>query len=156
MADLKIVVDDLSGSRIAEFLNDHIEEMKAVTPPGSKHALDLDGLRKPEVTFWTVLDGPVLAGCGALKEIDPGHGEIKSMRTAPEYKQRGVASLLLRHIIAVAAERGYSRLSLETGSFEFFVPARALYAKHGFVPCGPFDRYEEDPNSVFMTKVVGT
>lgn len=154
MTDLKIVVDDLSGPRIAQFLNGHIEEMRAVTPPGSKHALDLDGLRKAEVTFWTVMDGPVLAGCGALKELDPSHGEIKSMRTAPELKNRGVASLLVRHIIAVATSRGYTRLSLETGSSEFFAPARALYAKHGFVECGPFAQYVLDPNSVFMTKVL--
>ena len=154
MTDLRIVIDDLSGPRIAAFLQAHIDEMRSVTPPESKHALDLEGLRKPEVTFWTVLDGDVLAGCGALKELDPSHGEIKSMRTAPEYKRRGVASLLLRHIIDTATERGYSRLSLETGAFEFFAPARGLYAKHGFEQCGPFGDYALDPNSHYMTKVM--
>lgn len=152
MTELTIALDDLRGPRIAEFIDGHLEEMKATSPPESTHALDLDGLRKPDVTFWTVLDGEVLAGCGALKELDPGHGEIKSMRTGPEYTRRGVASLLVRHIIAIATERGYTRLSLETGSFEFFAPARALYAKHGFRPCGPFAAYTEDPNSVFMTR----
>ncbi|SDC07900.1 GNAT family N-acetyltransferase [Actinokineospora iranica] len=156
MAELTIAVDDLSGARIAEFLRGHTEEMRSITPPGSKHALDLDGLREPEVTFWTVLDGDGLVGCGALKELDAGHGEIKSMRVAGERMGQGVGSTLLRHIIGVAVERGYSRLSLETGSFGFFAPARGLYAKHGFEVCGPFAGYREDPNSVFMTKVLGT
>ena len=154
MADLTIATDDLTSPRIAAFLTAHVEQMRAISPPGSTHALDLDGLRKPEITFWTVLDGDELAGCGALKEIDPEHGEIKSMRTGPAHQRRGVASLMLAHIIAVATERGYSRLSLETGSFDFFAPARALYAKHGFTECGPFAQYAEDPHSTFMTKVL--
>jgi len=152
--NLRIVVDDLSGPEIAEFLNEHIEEMQSVTPPESKHALDLDGLRKPEVTFWSVLAGAELVGCGAIKELDATHGEIKSMRTSPRYKRLGIASRLLEHVVAEARRRGYERLSLETGSFEFFAPARALYAKHGFVPCGPFAQYKEDTNSVFMTKML--
>ncbi|RLK58551.1 GNAT family N-acetyltransferase [Actinokineospora cianjurensis] len=152
MGELRVVVDDLSGAEVARFLEEHVEQLRAVTPPGSSHALDLEGLRKPEVTFWAVRDGDVLAGCGALKELAPGHGEVKSMRTAGEYRKRGVASLVLRHIVEVATGRGYERLSLETGSFEFFAPARTLYAKYGFTFCDPFPPYVEDPNSVFMTK----
>jgi putative acetyltransferase len=150
----KIVVDDLTGPRIAAFLQEHLDEMRSISPPESKHALDLDGLRKPAVTFWTVLDGESLAGCGALKELDPAHAEIKSMRTATRYKNRGVASMLLRHMIDEARRRGYARLSLETGSFDFFAPARGLYAKHGFEQCEPFADYREDPNSVFMTRLL--
>jgi putative acetyltransferase len=151
---MRIVVDDLSGPRIAAFLQEHLDEMRATSPPESKHALDLDGLRKPSVTFWTVLDGETLAGCGALMELDPGHAEIKSMRTDARYKQRGVASMLLRHMIDEARRRGYARLSLETGSFDFFAPARGLYAKHGFEPCPPFADYHDDPNSVYMMKLL--
>ena len=149
---MKIIVDDLSGPEIAEFLAEHICDMKSVSPPESKHALDLDGLRKPGITFWTVWDGDALVGCGALKELDAQHGEIKSMRTAAKRKRGGIASLMLRHIIDVAQQRNYHQLSLETGSMPFFEPARRLYAKFGFTPCAPFANYKEDPNSVFLTR----
>lgn len=149
--DVRIVVDDLSGPDIAAFLAEHIAQMRAISPPESKHALDLDGLRKPEITFWSVLDGETLAGCGALKELDPRHGEIKSMRTAPSHLRRGVASRLLGHIITVAGERGYDRLSLETGSADFFAPARAMYEKYGFRYCEPFADYRVDPYSAYLT-----
>ncbi len=149
---MRIIVDDLSGPEIAGLLEEHLADMRRVSPPESVHALDLDGLRKPEVTFWTVWDGGTLAGCGALKELDPRHGEIKSMRTAADYQMRGVASLLLGHLIEEARRRGYRRLSLETGSMTFFEPARRLYARFGFRTCEPFAGYREDPNSVYMTR----
>lgn len=149
---MEIKVDDLSGPEIAELLEQHLSDMRAASPPESKHALDLEGLRRPEVTFWTVWDGASLAGCGALKELDPSHAEIKSMRTAHGYRNRGVATLLLRHMLDVAKGRNYRRLSLETGSMPFFDPARRLYEKFGFVACEPFADYKEDPNSVFMTR----
>ena len=149
---MKIVLDDLLGPEIAEFLEEHILDMKSVSPPESKHALDLDGLRKPEITFWTVWDDRQLVGCGALKQLDAAQGEVKSMRTARACKQRGIASMVLRHIIEVAQQRNYRRLSLETGAMPFFEPARRLYAKFGFTPCAPFAEYREDPNSVFMTR----
>jgi len=126
--------------------------MRAASPPESTHALDLDGLRRPDITFWTAWDGNVLVGCGALKELDPAHGEIKSMRTAATHRGRGVASAMLTRILEEAAGRGYRRLSLETGSGEFFAPARTLYAKFGFVPCPPFADYWDDPNSCFLTR----
>jgi putative acetyltransferase len=149
---MEIKLDDLSGPEIAHFLEEHIRDMKSVSPPESKHALDLDGLRKPEITFWTVWDHDQLVGCGALREIDATHGEIKSMRTSPLARGKGVASRMLQHLIDEAQKRNYTRLSLETGSMPFFKPAHALYQKFGFVPCPPFPPYKEDPNSLFMSK----
>ena len=149
---MKIIIDNLRGKEIAAFLAEHIEEMKSVSPPESKHALDLEGLRKPEITFWTVWNDDRLVACGAIKKIDPNHAEIKSMRTAVSERGRGVASMLLQHILKEAKLRGYQRISLETGSMPFFIPARHLYTKHGFQRCSPFASYEEDSNSVFLTK----
>jgi len=126
--------------------------MAQVSPPESRHALNLDGLRKPDITFWTIWNGATLAGCGALKELTPHHGEIKSMRTATTYLRQGIASRMLTHITTEAKRRGYRRLSLETGAFPYFEPARKLYASFGFSPCEPFATYKLDPNSVFMTK----
>ena len=126
--------------------------MRLVSPPESVHALDLDGLRKPGVTFWSIWNGSDLAGCGALKELNEKHAEIKSMRTAYAYQRKGVASQVLRHLMEEAKRRGYRRLSLETGSMEYFEPARRLYASFGFSHGGPFGDYGEDLNSVFMTK----
>jgi putative acetyltransferase len=151
---LTIVVDDLSGPEIAAFLEEHLADMRAISPPESKHALDLDGLRKPEVTFWSVLDGGSIVGCGALHELDPTHGELKSMRTRAPRKRSGVASRLLAHIIDEATRRGYTRLSLETGSADFFLPARKLYEKFGFDYCEPFADYRTDPHSTFMTRTL--
>lgn len=154
MGQLHIRVDDLSGREIGEFLDEHIAEMQSVTPPESKHALDLEGLRQPEVTFWSVLDDETVVGCGALKAMDDHHAEIKSMRVAPSHRRQGVASALLGHILAEATARGFSQVSLETGSFEFFEPARRLYTVHGFEPCEPFAGYKPDPNSFFMTRTL--
>lgn len=151
---MKIVIDDLAGPQIAEFLSAHLQEMRETSPPESTHALDIDALRKPDVTFWSVLEDGRILGCGALKRLDPDHAELKSMRTAPARKRSGVASLLLGHIISEAQRMGFARLSLETGSFEFFTPARRLYEKFGFEECPPFAAYVEDPNSVFMTRVL--
>lgn len=151
---MNIRIDDLTGSEIAELLNEHLRDMYRVTPPESVHALDLESLRKPEITFWTIWDDGTLAGCGALKELDPEHGEIKSMRTASSHQRRGVAKLMLQHILHEAAQRGYSRVSLETGAMDFFLPARELYAQFGFEECPPFGEYVEDVNSVFMTMII--
>ncbi|MEU7882448.1 GNAT family N-acetyltransferase [Microbispora bryophytorum] len=151
---MRIVVDDLSGPRIAEFLREHVREMRSITPLESKHALDLDGMRTPEVTFWSVMDGDTVVGCGALKRLDPAHAELKSMRTAVARKRSGIASLLLNHILAEAGRMGFTRLSLETGSADFFLPARRLYEKFGFGYCEPFADYRPDPHSVFMTRLL--
>ncbi|RDI42763.1 GNAT family N-acetyltransferase [Nocardia mexicana] len=149
---MRIVPDDLTSAAVIALLSEHLGEMHANSPEDSMHALDLDGLRKPEVTVWSVWDGDRLAGCGALKELDPTHGEIKSMRTATDHRGRGVGSLLLRHLVDTARARTYRRLSLETGAQQFFSPAHRLYERHGFRRCAPFADYLEDPNSVFMTR----
>src|SRR6185312_779396 len=148
---MKIEIDDLSRPEIHELLNEHLESMYELSPPESVHALDLEKLRQPEITFWSAWQGTVLLGCGALKELDARHGEIKSMRTATALRRRGVARAILAHIIEVARYRSYERLSLETGSMEAFKPAQKLYESFGFAYCGPFGEYTEDPNSVFMT-----
>jgi putative acetyltransferase len=147
-----IRIDDLRGPEIAQLLQEHLTDMRAVSPPESVHALDLEGLRQPEITFWTLWDGEALAGCVALKELTPQHAELKSMRTASAFRRRGVATQLLQHVLNEAQRRGYQRLSLETGSQPFFMPAHQLYTRFGFMPCGPFGSYHEDPNSIFMTR----
>ena len=151
MLDYTIRLDDLSGSEVAELVAEHLREMHVHSPPESVHALDLDALRKPEIAFWTVWSGDRLAGCGALKELDKAHGEIKSMRTSREFRGKGAGKFVLRYILDEARRRGYKRLSLETGSMAAFEPARLLYESHGFEYCGPFADYILDPNSVFMT-----
>jgi putative acetyltransferase len=151
---VKIVVDDLSGPEIAAFLEEHVREMRSITPLESKHALDLDGLRQPEITFWTVWDDDTLVGCGAIKRLDDRHAELKSMRTVPARKRSGIAARLLEHILAEATRMGFTRLSLETGSADFFLPARNLYTKFGFGHCEPFADYTLDPHSVYMTRTL--
>ena len=148
---MEIIVDNLLGQEIAEFLNQHMADMISISPPQSRHALDLDGLRSSDVTFWSVYEKGALLGCGALKELDSTHAEIKSMRTALNSRGKGIASQLLKYILQICETRKYKRVSLETGSMDFFIPARALYLKHGFEFCSPFGSYKEDPNSVFMT-----
>ena len=149
---MKIIVDDLTGPEIAELLEQHLQDMRATSPPESKHALDLAALRDHSITFWTIWDQKLLAGCIALKRLTSQHGEIKSMRTANGFARQGVASRLLDHLLQEAHNQGYQRLSLETGSREYFEAARNLYAKHGFTECKPFADYQEDPNSIYMTK----
>jgi putative acetyltransferase len=151
---LRIEIDDLTRPQIHALLNEHLQNMRAITPPESVHALDLDRLRTPDISFWSVWDGAQLVGCGALKELDPRHGEVKSMRTPEALRRRGAGRAVLTHIIAVARARGYQRLSLETGATEPFKPAHVLYASAGFTFCGPFGEYCDDPNSVFMTLVL--
>jgi putative acetyltransferase len=149
---MEIRVDDLRGPEIARLLEEHLRNMHEISPPESVHALDLEALRRPEITFWSVYQDAQLLGCGALKELDARHGEIKSMRTAAPHLRKGVAASLMRHILEEARRRSYRRLSLETGSMAAFEPARRLYAGFGFQPCGPFADYVDDPNSTFMTR----
>jgi putative acetyltransferase len=149
--DLRIVRDDLQGEAIIDLLREHLRDCHALSPPGSVHALDLVALRAPDVTFWSAWGAHGLLGCGALRELDPAHGEIKSMRTAGAHLRKGVAAAMLAHIIGEAGRRGYRRLSLETGSMAAFEPARRLYARHGFIECAPFPPYRDDPHSTFMT-----
>jgi putative acetyltransferase len=151
---MEIRVDDLTGSKVKELIMNHLRMMEAQSPPESIHALNLDGLRRPDVTFWSAWEEGELLGCGALKELDAQHGEIKSMKTAAGHLRKGVSKKILQHIIDEAQKRGYNRLSLETGAMEEFFPARKLYESFGFNYCRPFSHYREDKNSVFMTKEI--
>jgi putative acetyltransferase len=148
---MHIEVDDLARPEVRALLGEHLSNMHELSPPESVHALDITGLQSPDITFWTVWEGPVLLGCGALKQLDPTHGEVKSMRTPMRLRRRGAGRAVLTHIISEARTRGYNRLSLETGSMEAFKPAQKLYASFGFDFCAPFGPYNPDPNSAFMT-----
>ncbi|WP_160725512.1 GNAT family N-acetyltransferase [Bacillus sp. USDA818B3_A] len=145
-----IKLDDLSGPEVRELIREHLHSMTLHSPPESIHALGIEKLCAPGVTFWSAWDDSDLLGCGALKELDRMHGEIKSMRTSSHHLRKGVARRMLQHIIDEAKLRGYRRLSLETGSMDAFMPARDLYVSFGFQYCEPFAYYTEDPNSVFM------
>lgn len=148
---LRVILGDLRDPRVVNLVHCHFSRARAETAPGSAHALDLLGLQSPDISFWTVWDDDQLLGIGALKQLSIDHCEIKSMYTAQSARRKGVGRTMLRHIIATARERGVSRLSLETGSWDYFEPARALYRSHGFVECPPFADYVLDPNSIFMT-----
>lgn len=147
---MRIEVDDLSRREVQALLEEHLANMYELSPPESVHALPLEGLRAPDITFWTIWEGSVLLGCGALKELSPTHGEIKSMRTPRALRGRGAGRAMLAHLLAEARRRGYARLSLETGAEPGFHPARRLYESAGFTYTGPFADYVLDPNSVFM------
>jgi putative acetyltransferase len=148
---MRIIDGDLSDARVLDLLRIHLFHSRANAAPGSAHALDVAGLQAPGISFWTMWDGDTLLGCGALKRLDADHGEVKSMHTAQAVRRKGLGSAMLAHIIAQARARGMARLSLETGSWDYFQPARALYARHGFVECAPFADYVLDPSSVFFT-----
>ena len=149
---LRVGIDDPARPDVFALLEEHLRNMHQLSPPASVHALDVSQLQRPEVTFWSVRDGAgALLGCGALQELDPGHGEVKSMRTPQSARRKGAGRAVLAHIVEVARQRGYARLSLETGSMEAFKPAWRLYESFGFQHCGPFADYTLDPYSVFMT-----
>ncbi|MGL5446666.1 MAG: GNAT family N-acetyltransferase [Rhabdaerophilum sp.] len=141
---------DFSDPRVTTLLRYHFEQNRAVTPEGSAHVLDLSAMQVPEISFWTIWEGQELLGMGALKRMNARDGEVKSMRTYDRAQRRGVASAMVKHIIAAAGSAGLARLFLETGSFDYFRPARELYTRHGFVECGPFEGYKPDRNSTFM------
>jgi putative acetyltransferase len=147
---MHIEIDDLTRPAIHALLNEHLQHMHELSPPESVHALDLEKLRQPDITFWTAWDGSVLLGCGALKQMDAKSAEVKSMRTPNALRRRGAGRAILAHIIDVAKARGYTSLSLETGEVDAFKPAQKLYESFGFVYCGPFGDYALDPYSVFM------
>ena len=148
---MHIVEGSLDDPRVVDLLHTHRTRARAETGPGSAYALDPSGLRAPEITFWAGWEDDAVVGVGALKRLSADHGELKSMYTAEAARGRGVGSAILRHILAAARARGMSRVSLETGSWPYFAPARALYKRHGFLECPPFGDYRLDPNSVFMT-----
>lgn len=149
---MDIRLDDLGGAEIRALLREHLDDMHRLSPPESVHAFDIERLRQPGVTFWSVWSGARLLGCGALRELTPEHGEVKSMRTATAHRRSGAGRAVLAHIMDEARRRAYRRLSLETGSMPAFAPAHRLYESFGFTYCGPFGDYVADPNSVFMTR----
>ncbi|WP_455835547.1 GNAT family N-acetyltransferase [Pseudarthrobacter siccitolerans] len=146
--------DDPARADVHQLLSEHLADMYATSPAESVHALDHSALSGPSITFWTAREDGGLLGCGALKLLDPPtealDGEIKSMRTTAGARGRGVATLMLRHILDDARARKLRRVCLETGTEEYFAPARRLYARNGFIECPPFAGYTLDPNSVFM------
>ena len=152
MENFEIKPDDLSGQQIRDLLERHLDEMSAASPPESVHALDLDGLRAPNISFWSIWENDQLLGCGALKELDQTHAEIKSMHVHTTARGKGVADKMLNYILDAASKRRYERLSLETGSMAEFAPARKLYEKYGFTLCPVFGDYQPDVNSICMTK----
>ncbi|QTM98261.1 GNAT family N-acetyltransferase [Sediminibacillus dalangtanensis] len=149
---MEIREDDVTGTHITALILDHLQNMAIHSPPESRHALNLDGLRSPDITCWSAWEDNELLGCGALKELDDTHGEIKSMKTSSNHLRKGVSKKILQHIIKEAQARGYKKLNLETGSMAAFLPARKLYESFGFHYCPPFASYKEDENSVFMMK----
>lgn len=152
MPDYRIIADDLTGPEIAALLRLHLDEMHQWSPPESVHAMPIERLRQPDVTFFSAWDGERLAACGAIKHLADDHGELKSMRADPDYRGKGAGKAILLHLLDEAAKRGYRRVSLETGRPEPFLPARRLYESHGFTECPPFADYTEDPFSICMTK----
>jgi putative acetyltransferase len=152
---MHITEGQLDHPDVNALLDTHLRRARSETAVGSAHALDLDGLKTPDIRFFTLWQDDDLLGCGALKTLSADHGEVKSMHTAEAHRRKGAGSVMLSHIIAAAREHGLTRLSLETGSWPFFIPAHALYRAHGFVDCGPFGDYRPDPNSVFMTLDLG-
>jgi len=148
---MKIILGDLNDPQVIALLHTHVERARAESPPCSAHALDREDLRAPEISFWAAWEGEQLAGVAALKDLGAGQGEIKSMHTEAKMRGAGVGKALLEHLVSLAKARGFSCLSLETGSMAYFEPARAFYRRQGFIGCAPFAGYRQDPNSVFMT-----
>jgi putative acetyltransferase len=148
---MKIIDGGLDDPRVQALLAHHVHTARAETAPGSAHALDLDALRSPNIHFWSAWNGDQVVAVGALKRLSEAHGEIKSMHTEQSHRRKGTGSAMLRHIIAMARQMGLRRLSLETGSWQYFDAARAFYKSHGFIECPPFASYIPDPNSAFMT-----
>jgi putative acetyltransferase len=148
---VRIVRGDFGDPRVIELLQHHVTTAAAQTAPGSAHALDVDGLRAPDIEFWAAWDGEALLGFGALKALSLDHGEVKSMHVALAQRRKGAGRALLEHLIERAYAKGMRRLSLETGSWDYFRPAQALYQNRGFVECTPYAGYQPDRNSIFMS-----
>jgi putative acetyltransferase len=154
MSDYRIVEDDLTGADVAALLELHLAEMHQWSPACKVHAMPLERLREPDVTFYAAWSGEELAAVGALKELGAGRGELKSMRAAPAYRGKGAGKAILAHLMAEARRRGYHWLGLETGRPEPFVPARRLYEQHGFAECPAFGDYVSDEFSLCMERTL--
>ncbi|WP_299491836.1 GNAT family N-acetyltransferase [uncultured Shewanella sp.] len=152
---MEIKIDDLNNGAVVQLLREHLEDMYATSPSESVHALDVNALTTPEITFFSCWENNELLGCAAIKELNAKHAELKSMRTSNHARKSGVGTRILKHILKVSADRGYTKISLETGSQPFFKPARHLYEKFGFQYCDPFSDYKLDPYSQFMSYALG-
>lgn len=152
---IEIRAGGLGDARVEALIRHHRDEARATTPAHNAHSLDSHGLADPAVSFFSAWDGDTLLGIGALKQLDAAHAELKSMRTAPDQLRRGVARAMLAHLIALARTRGYTRLSLETGTAPMFAPANAMYEAAGFVDCAAFGGYPASPHNRFMTLTLG-
>jgi putative acetyltransferase len=155
MPEYRIIEDDLQGPEVTDLLAFHLAEMHELSPPCKVHAMPVERLRQPDVTFYSAWDGEALAAVGALREIDTSRGELKSMRATPAYRGKGAGEAILRHLVAEAERRGYTWLGLETGRPPAYLPAQSLYRKHGFTECEDFGDYHGDAFSLCMSRVLG-
>ena len=147
---MKSIENNFDEPQVNELLTKHFIELRSVSPPGSTHVLDIPGLKDPTIRFWSLWDGDNLVGCGALKLLEKGHGEFKSIRVADKFRKNGMGEKIISHLIDQAKQIGIKKISIETGSGEFFIPARKLFKKFGFKPCKPFANYKYDPNSCYF------
>ena len=149
---MKSIEGNFENIEVNELLNKHFVELRSVSPPGSTHVLDIEGLKDKSIKFWSLWENNELIGCGALKFLDKNHGEFKSIRVADKFRKKKVGEKIIHHLIENAKKLQISKLSIETGSGDFFLPSRKLFSKFGFEPCSPFAHYKEDPNSCYYTK----
>ena len=148
---MKSIEGNFENSEVNELLNKHFIELRSVSPKGSAHVLDIEGLKDKSIKFWSLWDNNELIGCGALKFLEKNHGEFKSIRVADKFRRSGIGEKIIEHLIEEAKKLEISKLSIETGAGDFFIPARKLFSKFGFKKCIPFAHYKEDPNSCYFT-----
>ena len=148
---MKSIEGNFSNSKVDELLKKHFIELRSVSPEGSSHVLDIPGLKDPSIRFWSLWDEEELIGCGALKTLEPDHGEFKSIRVADKFRKMKIGQKIISHLIDKSKQLGFKKLSVETGSGEFFAPARKLFEGFGFKTCKPFAHYKEDPNSCYYS-----
>jgi len=148
---MKSIEGNFENPDVNELLNKHFIELRSVSPKGSAHVLDIDGLKDQSIKFWSLWDNNQLIGCGALKFLEKNHGEFKSIRVADKFRKLGIGEKIIEHLIEEAKKLEVSKLSIETGAGDFFIPARKLFSKFGFKKCIPFAHYKEDPNSCYYT-----
>ena len=153
---LKSIEGNFDNPEVNELLTKHFVELRAASPEGSAHVLDIPGLKVPSIKFWSLYNNDQLMGCGALKFLDEGHGEFKSIRIHDNFRKKGHGVIVINHLISEAKKLDIKRLSIETGAGNFFIPARKLFKSCGFEPCEPFAHYKEDVNSVYLTKLIAT
>ena len=148
---MKSIEGNFDNSEVNDLLNKHFIELRSVSPAGSTHVLDIDGLKDPSIKFWSLWENNKLVGCGALKFLEKNHGEFKSIRVADEFRKKGIGERIINYLIEEAKKLKISKLSIETGAGDFFIPARNLFSKFGFKSCPPFAHYNDDPNSCYYT-----